>query len=392
MFIDGALMDKVSVAGAHDCFSVFTKDKESSRQMASYRLSEFPPLEYMHLSYYIDDLEHIDNSAGIFIGSEFEHRQSRGKYYLTLQLGGRVLSKWREAYSFQAYACEFFKAFKVIDDSVDVDLIDSDETILNRENRSDGNKPYWVEKSIDEVDKSALFALILKFNYSSPRVVIADELARITKLIREVHDDVMRTLAPYIHSDAVTISFDFPEEVRIPCEQYLLYFVQFLKDLGVEATAELQHRAGEVLFSVTPTDKDEALDKIRAALDTYLHLSASPVNSLSTLNYEIAVQRLAGEIQGLQSRLSLARAEIQFKESTIQNQQVTINQQQRLLSGEVMTDSIKNVTPQAKAEDKEALIDGILSVGQYEEKGVQLNLAEIVRRLKRLFKGEEEGE
>ena len=48
--------------------------------------------------------------------------------------------------------------------------------------------------------------------------------------------------------------FEFPDAVRVPCEQYLLYFAQFLRDLGVEASSELRHEVGMVLFSVTPTD------------------------------------------------------------------------------------------------------------------------------------------
>jgi hypothetical protein len=40
--------------------------------------------------------------------------------------------------------------------------------------------------------------------------------------------------------------FDFPEPVKVPCQQYLLYFVQFLKDVGVEATAELWDCSAEI--------------------------------------------------------------------------------------------------------------------------------------------------
>jgi hypothetical protein len=51
---------------------------------------------------------------------------------------------------------------------------------------------------------------------------------------------------------AVTAVFEFPAPIKSACEQYLLYFAQFLRDLGIEAEAELKEEAGRVLFSVTP--------------------------------------------------------------------------------------------------------------------------------------------
>src|SRR5207248_1798988 len=79
-------------------------------------------------------------------------------------------------------------------------------------------------------------------------------------------------------ANSVVMSFDFPEEIKVPCEQYLIYFAQFLKDLGVEANTSLTHEAGQVLYTVTPINKHQALDKIYQALNVYLHLSSSPVS------------------------------------------------------------------------------------------------------------------
>ncbi|HYJ88718.1 MAG TPA: hypothetical protein VEW46_21810 [Pyrinomonadaceae bacterium] len=62
-------------------------------------------------------------------------------------------------------------------------------------------------------------------------------------------------------SDSVSALFEFPEEVRLPCEQYLQYFAEFLRDLGVNANTSLVQQAGQVLFTVTPTDQEQALSK-----------------------------------------------------------------------------------------------------------------------------------
>lgn len=208
---------------------------------------------------------------------------------------------------------------------------------------------------------------------------IESESWKYSGLLTRLHELTESSLIAKLRKDSVVMQFDFPEEVRVPCEQYLLYFVQFLKDLGVEAIAELQHEAGQVLFAITPTDKDEALDKIRLALETYLRLSASPINE-SSINDEIAIQRLKAEIQGLQSRLTLARAEIQYKDKAIDAMQFIIDRQR--LSGDVMMESLKNVTPKPPDKDKEAVLGGIVEITKYEGKGINVNFAELFRRLK----------
>ncbi|HYE76343.1 MAG TPA: hypothetical protein VEF04_23565, partial [Blastocatellia bacterium] len=188
-------------------------------------------------------------------------------------------------------------------------------------------------------------------------------------------------------SDSVAMSFDFPAEVRVTCEQYLLYFAQFLRDLGVEADTTLTHDAGQVLFTVTPTNKQQALDRIRDALEIYLKLPYSPISD--TTGSEIAVQRLEANILRLRSDLKLAAAELQAKNTTIQAQQLTIDIQRGLLSGEIIIDSLKDVTPKAKDKDKEEVFDGLAEITKYEGKGFNLNLPEIFRRLKRLLADEE---
>lgn len=202
--------------------------------------------------------------------------------------------------------------------------------------------------------------------------------------MRRVHSKAIAALLLNQRSKSVVETFDFPEAVRIPCEQYLLYFVDFLKGLGVEATADIKHEAGQVLFSVTPANKDEALDKIHTALRAYLQLASSPIDGSPDPENEMAIQGLLANIDHLKSQLRLSYMMVRAQETTIRAQQVTISNQQRILSGEVLLDSLNASAP--KPEDKEEVIDGILALGKYEDKGVPVNLGEVYRRLKQLFK------
>lgn len=159
---------------------------------------------------------------------------------------------------------------------------------------------------------------------------------------------------------------------------WVLYFGQFLRDLGVQSTSDLSHEAGQVLFTVTPTDSRTALNKVRAALNVYLRLPSSPVGDAS--HDEIPVQRLESTVLRLQGDLRLASAELQAKNTTIQAQELIIQTQKGLLNGQIVFDSIKDVTP--SAEDKEKLLGGIVALATYKEKGVEVNLAELYRKLR----------
>ena len=181
---------------------------------------------------------------------------------------------------------------------------------------------------------------------------IVDEVLFHTIEVRRLLDAVENKLLDLPVQNSIVKSFNFPADVAVSCEQYLQYFVQFLRDLGVEATSELKHEAGKVLFTITPTNEREALDKIRAALDVYLELPFRPVSDDES--NEIAVQRLESTVLRLKSDLKLAAAELQAKNQTIEAQQLIITVQKGLLGGEITRGEVKDITPK-RDEDREEL-------------------------------------
>lgn len=213
---------------------------------------------------------------------------------------------------------------------------------------------------------------------------IGDQITRCSEILREVHQEAEKSLSARLRADSVVMYFDFPGEVRIACEQYLLYFVQFLHELGIDAAAELKHDLGGILFAVTPTSAQDALDKVRLALEIYLRLPSGSIQDASGTD-GIEIQRLAANINHLKGQLALASAIIQTKDATIETQRITIEHQLRLSSGEIVLDSLKVSNEPPGAVDKEEIVDGIFSITKYQGKGFELNLAEIVRRLKEFF-------
>jgi hypothetical protein len=216
------------------------------------------------------------------------------------------------------------------------------------------------------------------------RDTIGDQITRCSEILREIHQDAEKSLSSKLRADSVVMYFDFPGQVRIACEQYLLYFVQFLHELGIDAAAELKHDPGGILFAVTPATAQDALDKVRLALEIYLRLPSGSIKDASTTD-GIEIQRLAANIHHLKGQLALASAIIQTKDATIETQRITIEHQLRLSSGEIVLDSLKVSNEPPGATDKEEIVDGIFSITKYQGKGFELNLAEIVRRLKELF-------
>jgi hypothetical protein len=158
--------------------------------------------------------------------------------------------------------------------------------------------------------------------------------------------------------------------------------VQFLKDLGVEATADLRHEAGKVLFAVTPGDQDTALDNIRTALQTYLQLPLSPLNTDSIVEDEIVVQRLAANVDHLKGQVRLANAELRLANATIQQQQITI---ERLLSNDMVIKSLKASNSTTASEEPERLLGGTVALTTFDKYGVRVSLGEVFRKLRRVF-------
>jgi hypothetical protein len=205
--------------------------------------------------------------------------------------------------------------------------------------------------------------------------------------INEANNRTIVKLSANAYKNALVVPFNFPNEVKVACEQYLLYFAQFLHDIGIEATAEITERAGQVLFSVTPKDKEDALDTIREALDIYLRLPTAPSanNVTDMMNADVTIQRLSVNIQHLQGQWMLAHATIQMQAAMIEAKEERLRHMElsRLLtSGQVIIDS-KVETEKSPDDDRETVIPGVLDVKPLDVFGAaDVKLPEIMRRLK----------
>ena len=72
----------------------------------------------------------------------------------------------------------------------------------------------------------------------------------------------------FITENSLGTLFSFPSHLKTASIQYLIYFGQFLSDLGIEAETEIKEEAHKTLFTVHPKDKAESLLNIKNAFSS----------------------------------------------------------------------------------------------------------------------------
>lgn len=227
---------------------------------------------------------------------------------------------------------------------------------------------YWQD------EESILNGFGVEYFPENDLTIIDDELETVITLLENLAVETNRDLLASIDNNSVVTFFQFPNESKTACKQYLLYFAQFLADIGVDADTEIKEELQQTLFKVIPTDKNQSLEQIRQALSVYLQApSDNTLSSQFANNSDIAIRQWEANIFHLKSQLALVTSIIQAKETTIEMLQLSNYQYKQLL--ESHSDS--------KDKNKEDIIKGIVTVDKFETKGLTINIAEIIRRLKR---------
>lgn len=236
-------------------FQYSAKSEYPCKALLSQTIEDFEPFSVISLN---NLFSWMIKGHSIIITSEFDE-ESNEEYLVFTFYFSPNLTFWNEKYSFAEYFNEFASHC---------------ENLLGTD----------YEITIEETAALRLDFYFKKFTFPIKEIILDLE-----EDIKFIHKSTVENLRKKFLPDLIKSEFNFPEEIKYSCKQYLEYFAQFLKDLGVNTTSNLKEESGKVLFSVTPTDDIEALDKIREALEIYLRLPSSPLISNSQ---EIEIQRL----------------------------------------------------------------------------------------------------
>jgi hypothetical protein len=197
-----------------------------------------------------------------------------------------------------------------------------------------------------------------------------------------VYKQVLYFLNASSSPSALVSEFDFPVEIRSACEQYLLYFTDFLREMGVEASSELREAGTKVFFSVIPKSRDVALDKIRKALDIFLTIPCAE------LDYPLALSAdsretfpvLEANVLHLHRMLVIADSRLELDRQIISAQSMALAALANLTTSRPMP------AAKSKSSQDEELMGGVVTLSTAEKAGIKINVAEMYRKLKRMLK------
>lgn len=352
VFLDGKKLteDEASIYTFNDKVFITIYSYELTQRVIMHSFDKFPnELFELDLSFkldFIDLIQKISIQRKLNGNSNFSL-----SYQYTFEW-----EKWKENYSIE----EFEDAMKTITSHY------TDSGL------------YWIQEDEDFITNGCH---ILCDNIEQDKK-IKDVIERYTPYIKEITDKVNSLLINSTEENSLVNIFDFPEHIKTACEQYLIYFVDFLKEIGIDASIDMEHEASKLLFSVTPNSNGEGLEQIKKALDIYLQL---PVvidsKNISYLNNEPKVQQLVANIQHLNSQLLLSNAMVQTQKLTIDNQQVVISQQRKIIDANILQQSYTAVT-NVKEDNKEKLLGGAVSLTKVKGTGFEIDLPNIYRWIK----------
>ena len=209
--------------------------------------------------------------------------------------------------------------------------------------------------------------------------IITQSVQTCHNILQKIYKATELNLTNEINKDSLTSIFEFPQEIKSACKQYLVYFAQFLSDLGINAETEIKEETDKTLFKVTPKDKTDALEKIKKILDTYLQMAESTsIELMNMYDSNVAVQQLKANIHHLQGQLYLSKSVMQMKDATIESLQ---------LSNFQLKERVEILNKEKSK--KEDIIPGVVAVKEYDGKGFSIDIPNIVRSLKRRFTKED---
>lgn len=196
------------------------------------------------------------------------------------------------------------------------------------------------------------------------------DMAKINNVLKSAREKLIIKSRPH----ALVTWFEFPESIKNSCEQYLIYFGEFLKDIGINANSEISEIGNNVLFSVVPDCKKEAIEKVRLALNIFLQLPSYDYSSqIGSVYSERNIQRLQAQILHLKSQLLLSNC--------VSNNDIHKTNPENDKSV-ILLDAVEYSVVEGKKEDKEELLGGVISITKYSGNGFEIDLPGIIRKLK----------
>lgn len=190
---------------------------------------------------------------------------------------------------------------------------------------------------------------------------IADQANQFSGLVLSVSEAVISTLLEKSSTQIFSRVFNFPEGYENVCSQYLMWFGDFLKTLGVEADVSVRNSTNRTILIAAPQENESLITEIEKAFYTYLSL---PYAEYLPLERKEEDAETALNYKMLELQVSSFRTQMQVKDALIEQKDGAIN----LLKSEcdkkdkeIMLLSSLEKTSHSDVE----LLGGTLSISEY---------------------------
>ncbi|WP_064435426.1 hypothetical protein [Pseudoalteromonas neustonica] len=193
------------------------------------------------------------------------------------------------------------------------------------------------------------------------RIMLLD----VTKALNHIENcslEAHKILIEQSKDDVFIKIFEFPAEYKNICSQYLIWFGEFLQNLGIDANVSTNQRKNQTQLIVSPNECPELLTEIEKLFYQYLSLPYAellPPESNLTPQELHAYQAVKMQVQHLQTQ-------VQLKDYVIASYQATNTSLMNKISEK---DSELLLINSLKDENKFEVFGGILAINKVQKIG-----------------------
>ena len=152
--------------------------------------------------------------------------------------------------------------------------------------------------------------------------------------------------------------FNFPQQYEVICSQYLLWFGELLKSLGIDASVSTENKNGQTFLSIEPKDNTALTSEIEKALYLYLSLPYSEYLPAETTKDNLIAKV---EFQQLQHQVQMFQQQIEVKNSLLEMKSVT----NEALKKDLEAAKDKVLLLESLKDNKLELLGGALALDEY---------------------------
>ncbi|MBB1467908.1 hypothetical protein H5232_05445 [Pseudoalteromonas sp. SG41-5] len=255
-------------------------------------------------------------------------------------------------------------------------------------NWEDWNQPITIQEFLecykDEIRRSGFNSQITKDEgWASLNITLVVSQGEIIKQIepliiiaKETYQSLLIKLIKNKSKDLFVKVFEFPKEYESICSQYLIWFGEFLRNLGIDASVSTENKNGQTSIIVSPEDASELTSKIEMLFYQYISLPYSEY--LPALDTKIStedkfkVQMLTNQIESFKTQIQMKDAIIEMKELSIMNLKESYDKKSSEL---MLIQSMRN-------SDDIEILDGSLSLGEIKWGALKLHPKKLLDKIK----------